>query len=130
MFSVLVAAAVAAAQPHIDCNKSPYWSRGQDCTAAQLARAESQLAVVWKQALAYATKIDHDNSGDYDSHEPGNSAKAYLVASQRAWLEYRNKTCHLDYFKDPGTLSRVAEGECLLTMTKLRIKGLQAFMER
>ncbi|MEO5598504.1 MAG: lysozyme inhibitor LprI family protein [Novosphingobium sp.] len=121
--------AAAAASTGIDCDKSPYWSKGQDCTAVKLAGAEKELAAVWNQALTYAAVIDKNNSDDYDSKEPGQTAKAYLVASERAWIAYRNTTCHLDYFKDPGTLSRVVEGECMLAMTRLRIKGLKSFME-
>ena len=129
---ILVAFAVLAAAPPraVNCNVSPYWSKGQDCFPAQLLRTEGQLASVWKQAMVYATKIDEDNSADYDSPEPSYNAKAYLLASQRAWRDYRDKTCHLDYFKDPGILSQVTETECRLVMTRLRIKGLTAFMER
>lgn len=130
LLAIAAGTAPAPAIDNVDCDRSPYWSSQQDCTGVRLGAAEQELEVVYAAALDYAAKLDAGNAGDYDDPSPDYRAKTYLVESQTAWKQYRDRTCHLDYFKDPGTLSRVAEGECLLALTKARIRGLKAFMEQ
>jgi uncharacterized protein YecT (DUF1311 family) len=130
LLAIAAGSAPAPASGNVDCDQSPYWSSQQECTGVRLGAAEQELEIVYAAALAYAAKLDGDNAGDYDDPSPDYRAKTYLVESQAAWKQYRDRTCHLDYFKDPGTLSRVAEGECLLALTKARIRGLKAFMEQ
>lgn len=122
--------APAATAGNADCDRSPFWPSQQDCTGVRLGAAERELADVYAAALYYAAKVDASNTAEYDDPSQGYRATTYLIESQVAWKQYRDRTCHLDYFKDPGTLSRVAEGECLLALTKARIRGLKAFMEQ
>jgi len=130
LLATAAGSAPAAATGNVDCDRSPYWSSQQDCIGVWLGAAERDLEEVYAAALEYAAKLDAGNAGDYDDPSPDYRAMTYLVESQTAWKQYRDRTCHLDYFKDPGTLSRVAEGECLLALTKARIRGLKAFMEQ
>ena len=130
LLAIAGGSALAPPTGNVDCDRSPAWSSQQDCTGVRLGAAEQELEVVYAAALDYAAKLDAGNAADYDDPSPGYRAKTYLIESQVAWKQYRDRTCRLDYFKDPGTLSRVAEGECLLALTKSRIRGLKAFMEQ
>lgn len=130
LLAIAAGSAPAWATGNVDCDRPPFWSSQQECTGVRLGAAERELEEVYVAALDYAAKLDAGNAGDYDDPSPGYRAKTYLAESQAAWKQYRDRTCHLDYFKDPGALSRVAEGECLLALTKARIRGLKAFMEQ
>ena len=127
--ALLVGAPLLSDQPRIDCNRLPYWSKSQDCTAVRIQSAEKELDIVWTKATAYAQALDKQHSGGYVPESKADTALASLIEAQGAWTSYRNKTCHMEFYKDPGQLSRVAEGECLEAMTKARIRGLKAFME-
>lgn len=51
-----------------------------------------------------------------------------LVAAERAWIDFRDKECNLQSTSMlNGTGESNVYGECLYTMTKARVKALEAY---
>ena len=53
-----------------------------------------------------------------------------LVNAQRAWIQFRDKSCKFEgYFAEGGTLQPVLEMNCLADVTEQRVKDLERYLE-
>lgn len=80
----------------------------EDCLGKLLPVADRRLNAAYQRAIAGL-----DPRGIPD-----------LRASERAWLEYRNKRCAAIAAGD-GTIGRVIFPDCMVTMTKARAEELE-----
>ena len=79
-----------------------------DCLGKLYQEADKRLNVAYQKALK--------------NEEP--SGVAALRASERAWLEYRDKRCAYLTAGD-GTIMRIIGADCTATMTKARADELE-----
>ncbi|KQS02078.1 hypothetical protein ASG11_14890 [Sphingomonas sp. Leaf357] len=86
--------------------------------------ADARLNKVWPDILEAAREADRVFSAT--PHKSHASAAADLLASQRAWLKYRNAQCPLEGdYAQGGSLENVIVGRCEAELTLQRIKQLQ-----
>jgi uncharacterized protein YecT (DUF1311 family) len=124
-FGLLFAAASAPHDPRCDSVTTPDLVA---CAQADEARADSALNVAWKTALAEAKGWE---SGIDAAGRAANGNVTYsqaLLASQRAWLSYRDAQCKLEIYANAGghelPIYRLG---CLSELTKARTTQLQDF---
>jgi uncharacterized protein YecT (DUF1311 family) len=103
----------AAAQSNVDM---------KECAARELARVDAALNRQYAQTLANMRAVDKDYPKTADTR-PGFAAA--LLASQRAWLTFRDAQCTIEgYSMRGGTGEGLVVARCKATMTAERTKAL------
>lgn len=96
------------------------------CTAADERNADAAMTRAWRAAYARMKArdaADHSRGGG-----PGYAAA--LLASQRAWLKYRDAQCIIAGLEFAGgTMQPVARLRCLATQAEARARDLATIGE-
>lgn len=93
--------------------------------ANDLRQADAALNAQWRQT--YASMKDRD-AGEA-SRGGGFGYAAAALASQRAWLQFRDKQCVIEGGQYAGgSLQGFARGQCLARLTRERTKQLEDLM--
>ena len=91
------------------------------CAYNDYRKADADLNATWKDAAANAKVIDAD---------AGTSQFAELLASQRAWLAYRDAQCELETNRYlGGSILPLVRANCLTSMTEKRTAELNKYLE-
>jgi uncharacterized protein YecT (DUF1311 family) len=123
MFSVLIAVAAAAAQPHVDCNNALTTADTLYCAGRDRRIAEARLNRAYQAANAVMVSMDVDRNKTYDKRVGYHDA---LVTSQRAWLKFRETECVAEgYAARGGSMEAQLVAACLIELTEARTKQLQ-----
>jgi uncharacterized protein YecT (DUF1311 family) len=95
-----------------------------ECWYAAGNAADAELNTVWPGVLKAAR--DADKGFSPTPRKDRASAAADLLASQRAWLKFREAQCALESdYAQGGSLQNVLVGQCRTALTRQRIKQLQ-----
>ncbi len=114
----IMGVAPAYADKALDCKDPPDQSSMTQCAALDFEKADKELNGVWPKLKADAEASDKDT----DKREYADA----LLASQRAWIAFRDAECKWQGFEMHG-----GSGEpmlyygCLARLTQQRIKQLQ-----
>ena len=125
MWCLLLAgfAAPALADDQPDCENGSQAELNM-CAYNDFAKADKELNTLWPQVKKFAV--------DGDAALEGND-KGYvkaLLASQRAWIAYRDGQCELYGFQSRGgSMEPMLVSGCKAQMTEARIKELKSIME-
>lgn len=94
------------------------------CWDAAYRRADADLNKLWPSALKSARNADRAFSATQRRDKP--SAAKDLLASQRAWVTFRDAQCAAqgDYAQG-GSLEDIIVAQCKAEMTRKRTKQLQ-----
>lgn len=99
-----------------------------DCAQSDADRADAALNAAWKVALAKARGWEANIGAEARADNKGVTYSQALLASQRAWLGYRDAQCSLEIYANAGgrelPLFRLG---CLSGLTRARTKQLQDF---
>jgi uncharacterized protein YecT (DUF1311 family) len=132
--SVLAPLLFAASLPildgnQIDCSQDHSQAAETICIWRDYRKADAEMNVVWRTALATAKAIDRELQGQSGpSGVPSKKSRDSLLASQRAFLTYRKETCDfVRIINAPGTKAPADQGFCLMKITKDRIQQLRNF---
>jgi uncharacterized protein YecT (DUF1311 family) len=88
------------------------------CAGLAYTKADKALNAMWPKIKADAEDSDKDTG----KHEYADA----LLASQKAWLAYRDAQCTwLGFSAHGGSLEPMLVNQCLADATNLRIKELQ-----
>ena len=121
---LLLAAAPAAADE--DCGDLPQQPMNQ-CFYRAYERADAEMNAQWKLTAAAMKQDDRDLDRTYDK-EPGYFDT--LLASQRAWLTYRDQQCLSESFEARGgSMAPMLNSSCRITLTQERTRQLKALVE-
>jgi len=94
------------------------------CWSNAYRRTDAQLNKIWPDVLKAAKVADKSFSPTQRRAKP--SAETDLLASQRAWLKYRDTQCALEGdYAQGGSLESIIDGQCSTELTRDRIKKLQ-----
>lgn len=108
----------AAAQDVPDCENQMDQSTMTQCAGLDFEKADAELNRVWPEVKRGAQESD-----------AGSGKTEYLdalMASQRAWLAYRDAECIWQGFEaHGGSMEPMLVNACLADMTSKRIKELQ-----
>lgn len=84
------------------------------CLATQSREADAQLNQAYASALALAAY-----------HPSANEMVPSLRAAQRAWINYRDRTCELSSWMEGWAYAPAKRPRCLQVLTGARIKELE-----
>lgn len=108
----------AAAQDAPDCANQMDQSTMTQCAGIDFDKADVELNRIWPEIKAGAQESDA-GSGKSEHLDA-------LMASQRAWLAYRDAECVWQGFEaHGGSMEPMLVNACLAEMTNKRIKELQ-----
>jgi len=98
------------------------------CAQADQTRADAALNAAWRVALAKAKGWEANFGPDERAANGNVTYSQTLLASQRAWLGYRDAQCKLAIYANAGGHELpIYKLGCLAELTKARTKQLQDF---
>lgn len=119
-----VAASVAHAQDKPDCNNAMTQMDMNICANMDFQKADAELNVVYKKAMAKMRETDSYLSDDLKG------AADTLRDAQRAWIPYRDKACEsYGFLARGGSMEPMLVANCRTDVTEQRIKELNELVE-
>jgi uncharacterized protein YecT (DUF1311 family) len=95
-----------------------------ECAGDAATRADAAMNAQWKRTLAVMQRTEASLAGDA-MHTPGPSYTDVLLASQRAWLKFRDAECQVEgYAARGGSMQSMLVAQCLEQLTTQRTKQL------
>jgi uncharacterized protein YecT (DUF1311 family) len=121
LLSVLPAMAAAQA---VDCDNALTQADMNACAYQDWEQADAELNALWPKARAAMKRLDSVLSDDL------RGADAALLASQRAWIAFRDAQCRAEGFAmRGGSAEPMLVSGCLATLTRQRIEDLRLMTE-
>lgn len=111
--------AASEAEPEVDCSKAETQMEMNVCAGREYEAADLALNAQWKLTKALMDRVDAERQ------EKAGVSK--LVASQRAWLAYRDAQCALDgHAMEGGSAQPLLVSSCLAELTRKRTDELKS----
>jgi uncharacterized protein YecT (DUF1311 family) len=108
----------------VDCNNAQTQADMNQCAAEDYRTADAAMNAQWAETRAAMLAWD-EATPPSDS----NGAAKRLLASQRAWLAYRDAACDLEgYSAEGGTMQPMMISSCLAELTKRRTEELKSLV--
>lgn len=99
------------------------------CAGQSASAADKAMNAQWRTTLAFMHKEDKQAAGD-GSRASGPSYSDALLASQRAWLQYRDSECRMEsYAARGGSMQPMLEAQCQGRLTQARSRQLAQFVK-
>jgi uncharacterized protein YecT (DUF1311 family) len=115
----------AHAQDAPDCANALDQMTMNQCAYLDFEKADQALNTLWPRLRDEARQQDTEEGEDKTEYFDA------LLASQRAWLAYRDTEClRQSQEAKGGSMQPMLESGCRATMTEQRIKDLQAVPEQ
>jgi uncharacterized protein YecT (DUF1311 family) len=100
------------------------------CASADLTAADAALNAEWKKAHAKAAAQDKDMDAATRVGNDGVTFSQSLLASERAWLAYRDAQCRFETYRNFGGRElSIYQAGCRANLTKQRTQELKDFTE-
>jgi uncharacterized protein YecT (DUF1311 family) len=121
--SVLLMILAAAAST---CGDKPSQTAMTMCAAAESDRADADMNRAWKQVYAQMQRSDREEPPARRSDVGFSPA---LLASQRAWLTFRDAECRIESYEwRGGSMQPFTYNQCLTELTRQRTRQLRAII--
>ena len=121
-------AALALAQAEPNCIAPTIQPEMNACAFIAFDKADAAMNRAWAPLVAKMKERDRDFDRGADKRFSYHEA---LVASQRAWLKFRDAHCKTEgYFARGGSMEPMVLGQCLEQVTATRTRQLQELLER
>ena len=105
----------------LDCENALTQSDMNQCAAREFDSADRQLNIQWTRTASEMRRRDQRDLGD---GRPGYFET--LLASQRAWLTYRDTQCRVEgYYARGGSLEPLLVSTCKADLTRERTQTLR-----
>lgn len=119
--------------PILSIFASPNLARGNSYQVAQNVNCNSPQTTLEMKVCAGNSyqKADRKLNQVYRQLKPklGASQQKRLINAQRAWIQFRDKSCAFEgAFAEGGTLEPVLKTSCLARVTEQRVKDLQSYL--
>jgi uncharacterized protein YecT (DUF1311 family) len=96
------------------------------CQAEVSERADAEMNRVWKQVYAQMKRSDREEPTPTRSDQGFAPA---LLASQRAWLTYRDAECQIESYEwRGGSMQPFTYNQCTTALTQERTRQLRAII--
>ena len=110
----------------LNCANPPSQFSADECAGNASGRADAAMNAQWKLTLAAEHQRDKDFTAIPRSDKRPSDADA-LLASQRAWLKFRDAECEVEaYAARGGSMEPQLSAECVARVTAERTKQLAA----
>ena len=124
---LLAAAAPADGGPDRDCADPQVQQAMNYCAAQDFHKADAKLNTQWKQTATEMKRRDAEWGDNYDER-PGYFDT--LLASQRAWLKYRDAQCDMEGYQfRGGTMEPLMVATCRTRLTEQRTMLLHEMID-
>ena len=121
MLLILLAAAAAS------CSNAQTQADMTQCASRSYSTSDAVMTRQWKLTYAYMKKRDAQDT----SRGGGFGYAAALLASQRAWLKYRDTQCVLSAGEFAGgSMQPMAGAQCKARLTNARTSELKSLVWR
>lgn len=125
LFGGLLTAAQVHADDEPDCANAQTQTEMTQCAGADYDEADQELNAEYKKVRKLLATRDND------ADEDGKGAVDALVASQRAWVAFRDANCELTGFQARGgTMEPMLISSCMADMSRKRTEELQSLAEQ
>lgn len=99
---------------NFNCNSPQTTLEMRVCAGQSYEKADKKLNQVYRQLKPKLNR----------------SQQKKLVDAQRAWIQFRDKSCAFEgAFAEGGTLEPVLKTSCLTNVTEQRVKDLEGYLE-
>lgn len=106
-----------------NCDNPETTADMNQCADIAFNKADKQLNAIWPKMKEWAAQSDQD-SGENNTYYADT-----LLASQRAWLAYRDAECKMEGLQmHGGTGEGPIIGGCRATLTEERVKSLRELL--
>lgn len=113
-----------------DCGNPVTTAEIAECTNREASATEQRLNAVYSQVLTGLEAIDKGYGHSYPNRQPLRAANSF-AAAQRAWLNFRRLTCHVEELivlnGNPGRGDQpaIAIAACELRLSLARVAELE-----
>ncbi len=108
----------------VDCNNAQTQADMNQCAAEDYRKADAAMNAQWAETRAAMIAWDKASPSSDD-----NGAAKRLLASQRAWLAYRDTACDVEgYSVEGGSMQPLIISSCLAELTKRRTEELRSLV--
>lgn len=129
MISLTLALLLSAQDPQWNCANPQAQQEMNYCAAQDAARADAELNIVYRTAIATAQAADRDYARDMGAaaaRDSGPGEEATLREAQRAWVAFRDAHCRMQSFEARGgSMQPMIDGGCRATLTRARTAELR-----
>ena len=125
LVGTLAIGGTARADEKIDCINPPDTASENLCADMDFQKADKELNAIWPKVKAWADQndIDADMNGRHDY-------KDAVLASQRAWITYRDTECVMAGLPmHGGSGEGPLIGGCRASLTEQRVKDLKEMLQ-
>ena len=106
----------------VDCNNAMTQVDMNQCAAEDYRKADAAMNAQWAETRAAMLAWDKATPPSDD-----NGAAKRLLASQRAWLAFRDATCDVEgYSVEGGSMQPLVISSCLAALTTRRTEELKS----
>lgn len=127
MFSFLLSAAAATALSQLNCNSPVTQADINICASRDAKAADAAMVSEYKIATVILGDMDRDIDRKYDKRP---SYSAALLASQRAWLKFRDAECAVEgYAARGGSIENMIVDECIAAVSDERTKQIKDMLK-
>jgi uncharacterized protein YecT (DUF1311 family) len=117
----LLLAIVAGSASALDCQHPNSTRENNQCAYQAFTEADAKLNETYGRVLALFSGQDEDRW--YPT-----STREHLIASEKAWIKYRDENCTAIYWNyKSGSIRDVMELDCRRELTEQRTKSLELF---
>lgn len=108
----------------VDCNNAQTQADMNQCAAEDYRKADAAMNAQWAETRAAMLEWDKASPPSDD-----NGAAKRLLASQRAWLAYRDAACDVEgYSVEGGSMQPLMVSSCLADLTTRRTEELKSLV--
>ena len=108
----------------VDCNNAMTQVDMNQCAAEDYRKADATMNAQWAETRAAMLAWDKATPPSDD-----NGAAKRLLASQRAWLAFRDATCDVEgYSVEGGSMQPLVISSCLAALTTRRTEELKSLV--
>jgi uncharacterized protein YecT (DUF1311 family) len=108
----------------VDCNNAQTQADMNQCAAEDYRTADAAMNAQWAETRAAMIAWDKASPPSDDT-----GAAKRLLASQRAWLAFRDTACDLEgYSVEGGSMQPLIISSCLAELTKRRTEELKSLV--
>ncbi|EKF60247.1 hypothetical protein QWE_09131 [Agrobacterium albertimagni AOL15] len=108
----------------VDCNNAQTQADMNQCAAEDYRKADAAMNAQWAETRAAMLAWDKATPPS-----DGNGAAKRLLASQRAWLAYRDAACDVEgYSVEGGSMQPLVISSCLAELTRRRTEELKSLV--
>ncbi|WP_375380157.1 lysozyme inhibitor LprI family protein [uncultured Sphingomonas sp.] len=123
LLALLLAAPQATGDPRPNCKDPQTQLDINQCASLETARADAAMNKQW--VITKAKVAEMDKGGGVNPSGKRGSYAAALLASQRAWLAYRDAECQIESFAMRGGSGEwMLHADCMIKLTLARTEEL------